>query len=166
MKKALVALMIMGLMVLMTQMVSAQAQTQTVNLAVNAISLLSVPAGPVDLTITTGTAGDINLTSVTAGSTYSWTHNSSTAKKITGQLTTALPASGYSLTVTLSPTAGKGSPVANADLTNGSTVDLVTAIARGADALRTITYTFGATADAASLTAGQSANSVVYTLTD
>ncbi len=166
MKKSLVILAVLALGLLFTQSVFAQVTNsgdQDLTMTVSSIALLSVPAGPIALNITTGTPGQDALTPVTQTSTYSWVHNYSGGRKMTAQLTTALP-TGYSLTVTTTPGATKGTGVTNKSLTNGSVQDVVTAMPAGFDAAAGISYTFGANASAAALAAGESANTVTYTI--
>jgi hypothetical protein len=162
MKKVLVVLTVLVLGLLLTQVASAQSP-QGVTLTVNQIALLSVPAGPIALTITTGTPGVDQLTPVSAASTYSWTHNHAAAAKITAKLSTALPV-GYTLTLTTTPNTGKGTGVTNQTIADAVAKDVVTAMSRGFDLTAGLSYTFGALASAADLTAGQSSNTVTYTI--
>lgn len=162
MKKTSVILAILALGLIFTQDVFAQS-AQGVTLTVNQIALLSVPAGPISLNITTGTPGQDALTPVNGTSTYSWTHNHALNAKITAKLTTALP-TGYSLTVTTTPNASKGTGVTDQTLADGAVHDVVTALTKGFDLNAGISYTFGANASADALTAGQSGNTVTYTI--
>lgn len=165
MKKSLVVLAVLVLGLLFTQIASAQDgnHAQGVTLARNQIALLDVPAGPIALTITTGTPGVDQLTPVSAGSTYSWVHSYSGDRKITAQLTTALPV-GYTLTLTTTPGALKGSGVTDQTIADAAAHDVVTAIPKGFDLDAGLSYTFGALASAADLTGAQSSNTVTYTI--
>ncbi len=122
---------------------------QTVTLAVSAIAKLSVSGDPGALTISAGAAGTDALTPVSDNSTnYSITHNGASAK-ITAGINSALTA-GYTLEVALAST--KGTTGGTVDISNATTaVDVVTAIAKGADANQGITYTFSADASAGAL---------------
>ncbi len=162
MKKSLVVLAVLALAFLFTQNVFAQS-AQGVTLTVNSIALLSVPAGPIALTITTGTPGVDALTPVSANSSYSWTHNYSGGRKITAILTTALP-TGYDLTLTTTPAATKGTGVTTQTLADGVAHDVVTALPKGFDATAGLSYTFSANASAAALSGAQSGNTVTYTI--
>jgi hypothetical protein len=138
------------LMVGLTGTTFAQATaTQNVTLAVNAVYKIAVSGDPAPLTITTGTAGVDALSSVSDNSTnYSITQNVANTVKITAHMDAAL-ASGYTLQLGLA--SSKGSSAGSVDISNataGSAVDLVTGIARGADANQTVTYTFSADASA------------------
>ena len=161
MKKSLVVLAVLALAFLFTQNVFAQ--SQGVTLTVNSIALLSVPAGPIALTITTGTPGVDALTPVTAASTYSWTHNYAGGRKISAVLTTALPA-GYDLALTTSPAATKGTGVTAQTIADGVAHDVVTALPKGFDLSAGLSYTFSANASAVALSGAQSANTVTYTI--
>jgi hypothetical protein len=126
--------------------------TQNVTLAVNTVYRIATSGNPSPLTITTGTAGVDALTSVSDASTsYSLTQNFGNTVKVTAHLDAAL-ASGYILDLNLAST--KGTSAGTVDISNatsGSAVDIVTNIARGADAGQIITYTFSATASAGTL---------------
>jgi hypothetical protein len=173
MKKSLVALMIVGLVVLMAQMASAQdSKPQTLTLAVNSIYKLSLTGTPT-LTVTTGTAGNPAFDAATGGGTYSWTQNSKDGGKITGKLSLAvgvtLP-SGCVINVTLTPTAdpAKGHSAGANDLalTLGSdAVSLVTSIPRGHDQGASIAYSFIVDATVVPSEV-PSAATVTYTISD
>ena len=138
---------------------------QSVTLAVNSIYLMSSSGNPAPLTVTTGVAGNDNLTPVSDNSTtYNITQNVGNTIKITGQVDVAL-ASGYTLQANLS--SAKGTSLGNVDISNatsGSAVNLVTGIARGADANKAVAYTFSATATAGTL--ASTTRTVTLTLTN
>lgn len=166
MKKSIVTLSIMILAAAMFQTASAQATaTQNVTLSVSAVYKIATSGNPAPLTITTGTAGSDNLTSVTDNSTtYSITQNVANTVKITAELNTALP-TGYTLELSLGST--KGTSLGYVDISNatsGSAVNLVTGIARGADANQTVSYRFSATASAGTLSS--TTKTVTLTLTN
>jgi hypothetical protein len=168
MKKSLSLVMVLALCAIWTGTAFSQVTaTQTVNLAVNSVQKLAVSGGSVTLTITNGNAGDNALTPATDASTsYSVTHNSGTPLRITANLDAALTA-GYTLQIALAPGSGMGTGAGTVDISNataGSAVNVVTAIPRGADAARTITYTFGANASAGILLA--TTRTVTLTLTN
>jgi len=136
--------------------------TQSVTVSVSAVAKISVSGNPGALTISDGPIGTDNLTSVSDGSTtYSITHNSPTAKRITASLDAALPA-GFTLSASLG--SSKGTSAGSATIPAGSAVNLVTGIVRGADAGRAITYTFSALASAGTL--ASETRTVTLTLTD
>jgi len=160
MKKSLVILAVLVLGLVFSQNVFAQTADQTVTFAVNAVAKLAVSGDPGALTITDGTAGATALTSVSnAGTTYSLTHNSNSALKITAELDADMPAS---TTLNLALASGNGTP-GNSNLTT-TAADIVTNIARGADATQTITYTFGADASAGVI--ASTTRTVTLTLTN
>jgi hypothetical protein len=136
--------------------------TQSLTLAVNSVAKIGVSGNPGPLTISDGVAGTDALTSVSdASTTYSITHNSTTDMRITAGLDVALPA-GYTLQVSLA--SNKGGSAGATTIPAGSAVNVVTGIARGADAGRTITYTFSADASAGAL--ASTSRTVTLTLTN
>ena len=139
--------------------------TQNLTLAVNSVYQISTSGNPGALTITTGTAGTDALTSVSDNSTsYSITQNYANTVKITANLDAAL-SSGYTLQINLAST--KGTSAGTVDISNatsGAAATVVTAINRGADAGKTITYTFSANASAGTL--ASTAKVVTLTLTN
>ena len=150
MKYTVSLLALMVLMLVAADGTFAQATaTQNVTLAVNAVYKIAVSGDPAPLTITTGTAGVDALSSVTDNSTnYSITQNVGNTVKITAHMDAAL-SPGYTLQLALA--SAKGTSAGTVDISNatsGSAVDLVTGIARGADANKAITYTFSADASA------------------
>ena len=166
MKKSIVILGVAILSMALVSNVMAQATaTQTVSLAVNAVYKISTSGNPGALTITTGTAGTNALTSVSDNTTtYSITQNVAGTVKLTAYLNSALTA-GYKLEMNLAST--KGTSAGTVDVSNatsGSAVDLVTAIARGADAAQAIAYTLSADASAGTLTSTN--KTVTLTLTN
>jgi len=168
MKKILSIAAVITLALMFAQMSFAQATaTQTVNLSVGAISKIAITGSPITLTVTTANVGTDALVPATDNSsTYSITHNSATALRITANLDQVVPA-GYSLQINLAPTAGKGTSAGTIDISNAlaaSAVAVVTAIPKGADANRTITYTFNANASAGTL--ASTARIVTLTLTN
>jgi hypothetical protein len=166
MKKSIIILGVAILSLALVQSSFAQATaTQTVSLAVNAVYKIATSGNPGAMTITNGTAGTNALTSVSDGSTkYSITQNFASTVKITANLDAALSA-GYTLQLDLASTKGTSAGAVDISATTpASAVDVVTNIATGADANQTITYTFGANADAGVLA---STNKVVtLTLTN
>ncbi|MGA3245630.1 MAG: hypothetical protein ABSE41_13505 [Bacteroidota bacterium] len=164
MKKSIVVIALVVLSFALAQNAMAQPATanQTLNLAVNTVQKIAVSGDPAAMTISDGTAGTDALTSVSnALTTYSMTQNSSTPAKITAGLNSALGA-GYSLQITLASL--KGTSVVAVDISNGTAKDVVTGMAKGADAGQTITYTFGANASAGIMTS--TAKTVTLTLTN
>ncbi|MGD0337202.1 MAG: hypothetical protein ABSB78_00275 [Bacteroidota bacterium] len=166
MKRLVVILTVLVLSLILTQSVFAQATANmSVTLAVNTVYKITATATVPNLTISDGTAGVDALTSAVDASTkYSITQNFGNTVKITGYLSSAMPA-GYTLTMNLASV--KGTSAGTVDVSNatsGSAVNLVTAINRGADANQTITYTFATTASAGTL--ASTARTVTLTLTN
>jgi hypothetical protein len=167
MKKSLSLLIVLALCAMCAGTSFSQATaTQTVNLSVSSVQKIAITGAPVTLTITTGTAGTDALTPVSdATTTYSVTHNSASSLKLTANLDAALPA-GYMLQINLAPSATKGTSSGTIDISNAtssSAATVVTAIPKGADASRPITYTFSANASAGAL--ASTAKTVTLTLT-
>jgi len=162
MKKFFAVLAVAALSMIIVESSFAQTATQNVTLAVNTVYKIAASGNPGPLTITTGTAGVDALTSVSDASTsYSITQNFGNTVKVTAHLDAALSA-GYLLNLNLAST--KGTSAGTVDISNatsGSAVDVVTNIARGADAGQIITYTFSANASAGTL----SSTTKVVTLT-
>jgi hypothetical protein len=135
---------------------------QSLSLAVNAVYKIAVSGDPGSLTVTTGTAGNNALTSVSDNSTkYSITQNVAGTVKVTANLDVAL-AAGYQLQMNL--VSGLGTSAGTIDIsgtTPGSALNVVSNVGMGADANQVITYTFGANASAGTL----SSTSKVVTLT-
>ncbi len=153
MKKLIIILSVAILSTMIVEFSFAQATaTQNVTLAVNTVYKIAASGNPGPLTITTGTAGVDALTSVSDASTsYSLTQNFGNTVKVTAHLDASLTA-GYNLGLNLAST--KGTSAGSVDISNatsGSAVDVVTNIARGADAGQVITYTFSANASAGTL---------------
>lgn len=142
---------------------SAQANVnQTVTVSVGQVYKISISGNPGALAITEGVAGLNQLTSVSDNTTtYSITQNVANTVKISAQLSSALPA-GFALELGLA--SSKGTSAGAVNISNGNSVDVVTAIARGADANQTVSYTFSATADAGTLAA--TVRTVTLTLTN
>jgi len=166
MKKSIAVLAIAILSFVLVQNTFAQATAnQTVSLAVSAVYKIAVSGNPGAMTINTGTAGTNALTSVSDASTqYSITQNVAGTVKITANLDAAMSA-GYTLQMGLASVKGTSAGLVDiSSTTPGSAVNVVSNIAMGADANQTISYTFGANADAGTLA---STNKVVtLTLTN
>jgi hypothetical protein len=166
MKKLMMFLSTFAISMILVQSAFAQAiQTQSVTVAVNTVYLMSVSGNPAPLTITTVTAGTDALTPVTdASTTYNITQNYGATVKITAYLNSAL-AAGYTLNLTLASAKGTSAGAVNiSNALSGSAVNLVTGIATGADAAKTITYQFLANASAGTLSS--LAKTVTLTLTN
>jgi hypothetical protein len=163
MKKSIAILALAVLCFAFAQNAMAQATaTQSLSLAVNAVYKITTSGNPGALTINNGTAGTDALTSVSDATTnYSMTQNSATPAKITAGLSSGLTA-GYTLSINLAST--KGTSAGAVDISSGVAKDVVTAMAKGADATQGITYVFGANASAGILTT--TAKTVTLTLTN
>lgn len=135
--------------------------TQTLTLTVQGSSAMSVSLSTLTITLPTATAGNDPAATTNATSTYSITHNSGSAKKITARIDVVMPAY-TSLTVALASTKGSSSGTVNI---SGATtdVDVVTGIAKGKDNIQSITYVFSADA---SVEAVVLTRNVTFTLTD
>jgi hypothetical protein len=146
MKKSIVVLAaIMSFAIVETA--SAQTATQAVSLNVSKVYRIAITGAPtLTMTINAGVAGTDALTPVTdATTTYAITQNNSAATKVTANLD-AVMAKGK-LQINLAST--KGTSAGTVDISNAtsaSAVNVVTAIALGAEAGKSITYTFSANA--------------------
>ena len=164
MKKITVIIAVVALSAMVFQASFAQVSTsQSVILAVGSVQKISVSGNPAPLTISGGVAGTNALTAVSDNSTtYSETHNGAAPLKITAGIDVAL-GTGYKLEIALA--SAKGTSAGSTDISAATTaVDVVTGIARGADANKTITYTFSADADAGEL--ASTTKTVTLTITN
>jgi hypothetical protein len=166
MKKSIVVIALVVLSFAVAQNAMAQAAAnQNLSLAVNAVYKIAVSGNPGAMTITDGTAGTNALTTVSDASTnYSITQNFASTVKVTANLDAAMSA-GYTLQLNLA--SAKGTSAGTVDIsatTPASAANVVTAVGLGADANKTITYTFGALASAGVLTS--TAKVVTLTLTN
>jgi hypothetical protein len=130
---------------------SAQTATQTVTISVTDLSTITVSADPAPLS---AAAGGTDVTDATT--TYSVTTNSTTAKKITGYISSAMP-TGTTLSVSLADPDGAGAAasagaVVLSSTTSGTAQDLVTGITQLTASGKQISYVLpaGVTAAAAS----------------
>jgi hypothetical protein len=156
MKKSLVILGVAMMSFALVQNASAQTSTQALSLSVSKVYRLAITgAATINLGITAGVAGTDALTPVSdATSTYAITQNNSAATKITANLD-AVMAKGK-LEILLAST--KGTSAGTVDISNatsGSAVNVVTAIALGAESAQGITYTFSANASEGLFTASK-----------
>ncbi len=166
MKNSLTIAAIVALSAFVFQASFGQASaTQNLTLAVNAVYRIATSGNPGALTITTGTAGTDALTAVSDNSTtYSITQNYGNTVKITANLDAAIP-SGYTLKINLA--SGNGSSAGTVDISNatsGSAATVVSAINKGAESGKAITYTLSALASAGTLSS--TAKVVTLTLTN
>lgn len=152
-RTAAAGLMLLGLATV------AQAQVQTVNIQVGAISVMSLAIGTPSLTVSTAVAG-VDPTPATATSQYNVTTNQIN-QKITARINTALPA-GITLAANLAAPPTSGTSAGNQVL-GVTDVNLVTGMATLAAANVGITYTLSATAAAGTLAA--TTRLVTYTIT-
>jgi hypothetical protein len=147
MKKSLVILGVALISFALVQDASAQTATQALSLSVSKVYRIAITgAGTINMAINSGVAGTDALTPVSdATSTYAITQNNSAATKVTANLD-AVMAKGklqIALASSLGTTAGT---VDISNATSGSALNVVTAIALGAEAGKSITYTFSANA--------------------
>jgi hypothetical protein len=133
---------------------AGQTATQDVTITVSAVDEISVSASTVSITVGVGTVHN-------TATTYSVTTNSSTARVITGQITSGgnLP-TGVTLTVSLAAPTG-GTSLGAVTLTDAA-ADLVTGVSNVAATGKQIDYAASATVAAA---AGPlSARTVTFTI--
>jgi hypothetical protein len=146
MKKSIVMLGVALMSLALVQNASAQAN-QALSLSVSKVYRIAITgAATINMAISAGTAGTDALTPVSdATSTYAITQNNSAATKVTANLDAALAKGKLEILVasTMGSTAGTVN-ISNA--TSGSALNVVTAIAMGAESAKSITYTFSANA--------------------
>lgn len=124
-------------------LVSAQSSANhNVNVNVQAISVISVAAGPT-IQISTATAGS-QPDSNTGSSSYAITTNGAT-KKITASTDVAMPTG---LTLSLNMTAPTGGTSAGAVALSTTAADMVTGISKKAESGIAMSYSAAATVDA------------------
>jgi hypothetical protein len=137
---------------------TAHAQTQTVNIQVSAISVMSLAPGTPTLIVSTAVAG-VDPTPATATSQYNVTTNQ-TNQKIMAHINTAMPA-GMSLDVALAaPATGTSNGAVVLTTTDQNVVNSIAPVAAPTLGL---TYTLSATAAAGTLAA--TTRLVTYTIT-
>jgi hypothetical protein len=163
MKKLMMVLAIGSMSLLVVGSAFAQTNvTQNLTLSVGTVYKMTSSGNPGAMAISTGIAGTDALTAVSDASTnYSITQNFGNTVKITAKLDVAL-AAGYTLTVNLA--SAKGTSLGAVDISNATAKDVVTGIAMGADANKTITYSFAALASAGTL--ASTSKAVTLTLTN
>ena len=157
MKKSLVILGVALMSLALVQNASAQTTaTQSVSLTVSKVYRIAITgAATINLAISAGVAGTDALTPATdATSTYAITQNNSPATKVTANLDAVMAKGKLSILVasTLGTSAGT-KDISNA--TGASAVNVVTAIAMGAETGKSITYTFSANASDGLFTANK-----------
>jgi hypothetical protein len=163
MKKSIVVLAAMMSLALV-QNASAQTATQALSLSVSKVYRIAITgAATINMAINAGVAGTDALTPVTDATTsYAITQNNSAATKITANLD-AVMAKGK-LQINLASTKGLSAGTVDiSNATSASAVNVVTAIALGAEAGKNITYTFSANASDGLFTA---AKTVTLTVID
>ena len=137
---------------------AAQAQTQTVTFAVNAINQIAFTGAP-SLTITTAVAGSAPTSVTDATSSWAVTTNQ-TGAKISASIPTIMP-TGLTLSASLAAPAGATS--AGFQALGTSAVDLVTVITKLNQGSLGVSYKLDATAAAGVVTS--STRLVTYTIT-
>jgi hypothetical protein len=154
MKKSIVILGAAMMSLALVQNASAQTAAQPLSLSVSKVYRIAITGAPtINLAINAGVAGSDALTPVSnALSTYAITQNNSAATKVTANLDAALTKGHLQVALV----SGLGHSEGTVDITNatsGSAVNVVTAIALGAETGKTITYTFSANASEGLFTA-------------
>jgi hypothetical protein len=147
MKKSLVVVAAAMMSLALVQNASAQTATQALSLSVSKVYRIAITgAATINLAINAGVAGTDALTPVSdATSTYAITQNNSAATKITANLD-AVMAKGK-LNILVASTKGLSAGTVDiSNATSGSAINVVTAIALGAETGKAITYTFSANA--------------------
>jgi hypothetical protein len=127
---------------------SAQTTTQTVTISVTDVNTVAVSADPAALSAAAGGADATDATT-----TYGVTTNSTTAKKITGYINSAMP-TGVSLSVNLADPDGAGAAASSGAVlltatTSGAAQDLVTGITQLSATGKQVSYVLHADVTAA-----------------
>lgn len=162
MKRLLVFLIAVGFIWRISGIImAANNDNQQVTIMVVAVNELAVTGGNITLTINTATAGSglNNATDTTCA--LDWTTNSSTNKKVTGQLDTDYSA-GISLAVSVTVTGGNGVSAGQQTLISASAVDLVTGMHNEFVSANTLGYT----ASAPTASPATNTKTVTYTIID
>lgn len=158
MKGKLVVVLAFGLVMgLMSMGLAASSDTQTVQFQITAIDEIDASGNPGMLTINSATAGNSTLTPATDSSTTYAVTTNGTGRKITGRLDSNMPANTTLEASLVAPTGGTSQGY---QILSTTDADLVTGISTLAESGKTITYRFGAT-----LAAGTVSGSRVVTLT-
>ncbi|MCD6217279.1 hypothetical protein J7L05_05395 [bacterium] len=159
----LVTRILLGIFIVMMMtcpLMAANTDNHDVTVTVSAINELAV-SGNITITIDSATAGQPPNTETDATSTLSYTTNSSTNKKITGQYTVTNGEVGLTLEATVTSTSGTSA--GKVTLIAASATDVITALIQCNDADETLTYDATATSSAV---LGDHVYTVTYTLTD
>jgi hypothetical protein len=140
---------------------SAQTATQTLSLSVTDVNTVSVSGNPGAMSAAAGGADATD-----ASTTYDVTTNSTTAKKITGYIDSAMP-TGTTLSVSLADpdgagTAGSAGSIGLTATTSATAQDLVTGITQLQATGKAITYVLHADVTAAAAT--NVARTVTFTI--
>ncbi len=156
MKKSIVILAAAMMSLALVQNASAQTAAQALSLSVSKVYRIAITgAATINLAINAGVAGTDALTPVTdATSTYAITQNNSAATHVTANLD-AIMAHGK-LQIALASVLGTSSGTVDiSNATSASAATVVTAIHLGAEAGKSITYTFSANASEGLFTASK-----------
>ena len=140
---------------------AANTANHTVTITVSAINELAITGGNITLTIDTATAGSAADDDTDNTCSLAWTTNSSSNKKLTGQLDTDYSA-GISLKVNVTVAGGNGTSEGQQTLASASAVDLVT----GMHNENVSSNTLGYTASAPTASPTSEGKTVTYTITD
>ncbi len=156
MNKSLVILGVALMSFALVQDVLAQTATQAVSLSVSKVYRIAITgAATINLAINAGVAGTDALTPVTdATSAYAITQNNSAATKVTANLDAVMPKGHLKIALA----SGLGTTAGTVDITNatsGTALNVVSAIAMGAESGKSITYTFSANASEGLFTASK-----------
>lgn len=139
--------------------IASNVATQTVTFEIQAINEISVSGNPGHLVINSATAGSQPDTVTDISTTYSITTNE-TGKKITGKIDSSMPP-GTSLQINLAaPTGGSSQNYVTLTTTDS---DLVTGISQVGETGLGITYKFGASVSAGTISS--TTRTVTLTLT-
>jgi hypothetical protein len=147
MKKSILILSAAFMSLAIVQSASAQTATQAVSLTVSKVYRIAITgAATINMTVNAGVAGTDALTPVTdATTTYAITQNNSASTKVTANLDAAMPKGHLKIALV----SGLGTTAGTVDITSatsGSALNVVSGIALGAEAGKSITYTFSANA--------------------
>jgi hypothetical protein len=156
MKKSIVIIAAAMMSLALVETASAQTATQALSLSVSKVYRIAITgAATINMAINAGTAGTDALTPVTdATTTYAITQNNSASTHVSANLDAVMPKG--KLQIALASALGTSSGTVDiTNATSASAATVVTAIHLGAEAGKSITYTFSANASEGLFTASK-----------
>jgi hypothetical protein len=144
MRRLIVPFLMAGVVALVPNSASAQSDTSTVTYTISPVTLVEI-AADVSMTINAVNSVGGGLTNATDSTTYAITNNAG-AKKLVGKLNTAMPSN---TTLAVQAAAPSGATSIGAVSLNDANQDLVTGIGAVDEVGVNLSFTFGASVNAA-----------------